>query len=177
MSFKDFIKDQNSEVNKRKEEDRRDAVSKFRDCIEELYSEIENNWMREYVENGEMEISENEISITEEKLGEYQVNEMHIQIANQEIVLRPRGTHMIGTDARVDLVYLGIPRVQIVRVGENVDNPMQMITIILNGEQVTKRRDTGVIVWKIVQDDSRRSLVKLTKQSLEDTIMKVMSNG
>ena len=84
---------------------------------------------------------------------------------------------MIGTDARVDIYYLGIQRVQLVRVGELIDNPMQMISIKLNGEVVKKRVDGGAPVWKAIKGDTRRTLVKLTKASFEQILMDVINNG
>ena len=177
MSFNEFIKEQNSELSLQKEIKRREVIAAFGTNLKGLYDRIENDWLKEYIDRKQVIVTRKSINIIEEKLGEYTVEELHIQIANQEVILSPKGTNMIGTDARVDIYYLGIQRVQLVRVGELIDNPMQMISIKLNGEVVKKRVDGGAPVWKAIKGDTRRTLVKLTKASFEQILMDVINNG
>jgi hypothetical protein len=177
MSFKDFVNEQNSEEILRQENKRNDTITLFQNRIDQLYSDIETDWMREYVTGGQVKFSKAKISITEEKLGQYLVDELHIKIGSNEVVLRPKGTNMIGTDARIDIVYLNVPRMQIVRAHEKIDSPMQMIQVSINGDLNPQNTNRGAMVWKVVKTDVRRTLVKLTKQTFEEAIMEVIENG
>lgn len=177
MSFNDFLKEQNSLENSKKETKRQLIISEFNRNINQLYDDIENNWLHEYISENMVHISKREIAIVEENLGEYRVNEMHIKLANKDIVFIPRGINMIGTNARIDIMYLGVLRALLVRAGEKVNSSIQMINISLNGETMMKKIDVGAIEWKIVKNTERRVLIKLTKESLENTLMDIINNG
>ena len=177
MSFNEFLKEQHSEVGVQEELKRQRLITTFQERVNQLYSDIEHEWLKDYIAQGQLSISRQPISVTEEKLGEYHIDELRIKIASKEVSLMPRGTIMIGTDARVDVLYLGIVRAMLVRAGEHVDNPVQMINVTFGGEKPKKKVAEAIMEWKIVKNENRRKLIKLSHESFEDMLMGVLQNG
>ena len=57
-------------------------------------------------------------TISEDPIGSYPVEEMHIQIKNKEVVLDPIGTNIIGAKGRVDMKgSAGIVKFVLVQIG------------------------------------------------------------
>jgi len=110
MKFSDFLAQQNEKVQKEGAFDASAHIVKYQALISELYNKIDTEWLGEYVKSGQVKTGECTCSITEERLGTYQVQSKWIEIAGQRISIQPVGTILIGTDARLDIGYQGKER-------------------------------------------------------------------
>ena len=175
MEFEEFVDNQNEIAKTQKEFDRELVIDTFREKVNSLYAEIET-WLESYIESGRMQIGKKKITITEEKLGEYEMDTRVIHIGQSVVVLEPHGTRLIGTNARVDIKTYGITYAYFVRAGENVNRISQMISITI-GDEKQPERDFGPEVWKIVLTKDRKTLIPMTQESFEQTLIDAISNG
>ena len=174
--FTDFINKMDEEAKKDKNGfNPAERIDSYRNIVNSLYADIDA-WLREGIEAGKIQTGTVPITITEELLGPYAIDEKWIQIGNARILFHPVGTILVGTNARVDMTY-GTKDVMIVRTGENVVGPGDLIEIQVNGEAPKKRKTPGKSVWKYVRDENRRSYVTLDKKHLEDLIIEVVNGN
>ena len=174
--FTDFVNKMDEEAKKDKKGfNPAERIESFRKLVNSLYADIDS-WLGEEIESGKILTGTVPITITEERLGSYMVDEKWIQIGNVRIQFHPVGTILVGTNARVDMVC-GAKEVMIVRVGENVESPYNLIHVEINGEIIKKRKSSGKSVWKYVNADQRLSYVKLDKNSFEDLIIEVVNES
>ena len=172
--FDEFVNKMDAEAKaKPKGFDPEKRIKKFQMLIEELYSEM-NTWLQEGLQNGKIQTGLIPVSIKEELLGIYEVNDKWFQIGNARINLHPVGTILIGTDARIDLTYRS-KEIMIVRAGKDIEYPGQKISIQVNGEKVPKKKDKETLVWKYVKDNRRLSYIELNKDSFENLIMDLIN--
>lgn len=174
--FTDFINKMDEEAkNNKKEFNPAKRIESYQKLVNSLYADIDS-WLSEGLEAGKIQTGTVPITITEEQLGSYAVNAKWIQIGNARIQFHPVGTILIGTTARVDMIY-GDKDVMIVWIGENIDYPGNLIHIEVNGEFSKKRKSPGKSVWKYVKDSPKLSYVKLDKDHFEDLIIDVVDGN
>ena len=172
--FDDFVNKMDAEAKaKSKEFDPEKRIKKFQTLIEGLYSEIDT-WLQEGIHNGKIQTGLIPVSIKEELLGVYEVNDKWIQIGNARFNLHPVGTILIGTDARIDLIYRS-KEIMIVRAGKDIEYPGQLISIQVNGGSGPKKKEKVELVWKYVKDNRRLSYSALNKESFENLIMDLIN--
>lgn len=152
-----------------------DRIARFVALVNSLYSNIDE-WLHDYLVDGTITTGIVPTTISEEVLGPYKVDEKWIQIGRARILFEPIGTIMIGTIARIDMVYKA-KRVMIVRTGENIVGPGNLISIEIDGEPPRKPIPAGKAVWKYVKDKHRISYVTLNKESFEDLIMDTINEA
>lgn len=136
MNFSDFLTQQNKKAQEGKAFNAAEQIAKYQGLIKDLYTRIDTEWLGEYVKSGQVKTGECTCSITEERLGTYPVQSKWIEIAGQRISIQPVGTILIGTDARLDIVYRGRERM-IVHVGNMwklVDRERCISYKVLNAE-------------------------------------------
>src|SRR3546814_12833964 len=107
------------------------------DKLAELY-ELVNKSLGDYVKSGDVSISRSPVTLHEEQLGSYQVDQLEILLGRQIVRLKPIGTFLIGARGRVDMVG---PRgsVRFVIVPPASQKPRIEITVSI-GEAATKPR-------------------------------------
>lgn len=172
--FDKFVNKMDDEAkSKRKEIDPEKRIKKFQALIDGLYSEMDT-WLQKGIEKGKIQTGLIPVSIKEELLGIYEVNDKWIQIGNARLNLHPVGTILIGTDARIDLTYRS-KEIMIVRTGKDIEYPGQLISIQVNEESVPKKKEKGELVWKYVKDKQRLSYSTLNKDSFENLIMDLIN--
>ena len=71
--------------------------------MNDLYLEMEE-YLKKYIEAGEIQVTRKNIQISEEYLGSYQVPKLSFQIGNDRVVAKPIGHRVIAADGRVDLI-------------------------------------------------------------------------
>lgn len=152
-----------------------ERIDAYRKLVNSLYADIDY-WLSEELGSGKIQTGSVPITITEELLGAYTVDEKWIQIGNARIQFHPVGTILIGTNARVDMIY-GSKDVMIIRVGENVLSPSDQIQIRVNGDSTPKRKASGKKVWKYVKEGMHLSYIALNKDSFEDLIIDVVNGN
>lgn len=168
--FDDYLKKENERAKSSDTFNANERIDKFRSFVADLYSKIENEWLKTYIDSGAIRISDSNISIHEERLGNYQMVSKSIEFGGKRITLQPIGTIMIGTDARIDMVYRA-KEVMIVRVGENVEG--FSISITENGKPVGRQEPAGKPVWKYVNKKNRTSYITLNANSFQNLIMEL----
>lgn len=174
--FTDFVNKMDEEAKKDKNGfNPAERIESYRSLVNSLYTKIDS-WLNEGLEAGKIQTGVVPITITEERLGPYSIDEKWIQIGNARIQFHPVGTILIGTNARVDMTY-GTKDVMIVRTGENVVGPGDLIEIKENGESPKKKRSPGKSVWKYVKEGHRLSYVTLDKDRFEDLIIEVVDGN
>ena len=174
--FTDFINKMEEEAKKDKNGfNPTERIESYRNLVNSLYADIDA-WLREELESGKIMTGIVPITITEEQLGSYAVDEKWIQIGNARIQFHPIGTILIGTDARVDMVYRS-KDVMIIRTGENVESPYGDYNSVENDKATKKRRFAGQSVWKYVKGGHRLSYVTLDKDRFEDLIIDVIDGN
>lgn len=136
MNFSDFLTRQNEKAQEGQAFNAAGHIAKYQGLIKDLYSKIDTEWLGEYVKSGQVKTGECTCCITEERLGTYQVQSKWIEIAGQRISIQPVGTILIGTDARLDIVYRGKERMIIH--GDNlwklVDRKHRITYKVINAE-------------------------------------------
>lgn len=103
MSFEDFL------VNKQKEKetgsfDATKTIERYKTLVGRFYQIITDEWINAYIAKGLISYGKEAVSITEELLGTYSVDALWLQFGGERLSITPVGTHMIGTDARFDLI-------------------------------------------------------------------------
>ena len=71
--------------------------------IDSLYGKIKT-WLKPSVVEGTVSFLVRPTSITEEYVGTYEVNNLHILVGKQKISFYPKGTLVFGAQGRVDVV-------------------------------------------------------------------------
>lgn len=172
--FTEFVNSMNEQAKEKKKKfNPQERINLFISLVNSLYATIDD-WLSKNLADGSIITGVEPITVTEEMLGPYSVDSKWIQIGNARFIFEPIGTIVIGTNARIDLYYK-TQRVMIVRTGENVDGPGDLITIEVNGETTYKPAPAGKPVWKYLKDRRRLSYVTLTKESFEKLIMDMVN--
>lgn len=148
-------------------------IDKFRRLIQSLYSTIDE-WLEKELLSQKIKTGEVPITISEEMLGSYQVDEKWIQIGNAKIIFQPIGTILIGTDARVDMIYRS-KTIMIVRTGDDIEGPDDLIHFQEDGKPEPKKKGKGESVWKYVKANQRLSYVALNKETFQDLIINLVN--
>lgn len=168
--FEEFLKKENEQNRLNNKFNPQERIDKFKTLVDGFYSMVKDEWLKPYIESGAITISSSIIPIHEERLGIYNIGTLTICIGNKRVDLRPIGTIMIGTDARIDMIYRA-REIMIVRVGENINN--FGISVTINGEPVNKKEDPGKPVWKCVNKRARTSYVTLNAETFQGLLMAI----
>ena len=176
INFTDFVKEKNDEANKdskRGNINPAERIAFFVKEVERLYEYIDTEWLKDEIQNQSISTGLTQISIREESLGIYNVNSKWLQIGSERVTLQPIGTIMIGTKARVDLIYKE-KNIMLVLIGESMAHGSDLISIKINGEYARPPKKTGKLVWKYVTKNNRLSYITLTKSSFQELLMNIM---
>lgn len=178
IDFKDFVENENKKTKKEKENfNPKNKISFFVEKVNELYSLIDNDWLRVYLENNEIKTSYRDIQIREELLGLYTIREKIIEIGKHIFILRPIGTILIGTPGRVDLLYQS-KQIMFILVGKNTKNVRTQIKVRI-GDEVEKNekvKEHDCLVWKYTQRGGMMTYHDLSAESFQKILM-ILING
>ena len=175
MDFKDFVDASVGRANEERPKfNREEVINVYKKRVEDFFSHVENDWLKEYINNG-VSVSTDTITIFEERLGNYMVESRLITIGCHKIKLTPIGTILIGTPARIDMEY-GSLSAMFVMVGENITCAGDQIVISINGERARKRKDPGQLVWKYVKNNRQRNYMTVTADTFQKAIMTLIND-
>lgn len=151
-------------------------IEYFQKLVQDFYETLQNDWFKEAIDEGLMEIEKSEIFITEEALGQYETEKMRLKFGNEVVDFVPIGTIMLGTDARIDMEYKH-KKVMFVHIGENVKSASDLIVIRINGESVKKTKPAEPVrkVWKLTCANARSIYTDATAQSVQQLIMDLVN--
>lgn len=101
-SFEKFLKKKNQAKTHGKP-DWENRKKKWLQSIENIYSNIES-WLKPFIDKELLEIKKaGKIEITEDYIGRYQASVLEINIGDDIIRLKPRGTLVLGSYGRIDM--------------------------------------------------------------------------
>jgi len=74
--------------------------------VSKLYETVEQ-WLSEFITEGYVQLTREEMSLSEEHIGEYQIAKLEIGLGNHAVVLEPVGTRIRRAYGRVDFFLRG----------------------------------------------------------------------
>ncbi len=178
-SFDDFVKKRVNEAQSNrssKEIDWDETLEDWIQSLKDLYSRMEE-YLRKYTQSGEIQVTHKKIQVSEEYLGNYEVEKLTFHIGNEKVVAKPIGRLMIGATGRVDLIGArgtlrlvllekGGPAIQTkIKIGQKVEeetswHPIQNIEISERG-------------WYIATLPPRITTTALTADTFRDALMEL----
>lgn len=148
------------------------VIDSFKSRVAEFYKYVTEDWLKALIESHKINYSLNKISITENDLGTYSLDEMVLTFGKFVIRLTPIGTILLGTIGRIDMTYEGKSRM-FVLIDECIKNAaMQMAketksNAVEEDNLIPKKR----YVWKYISDIQLYTYEKVDKQSFQNLIV------
>ncbi len=176
VDFKSFIEKENEKAKKEQENfNPEEKISFFKKKVKELYSLIDDNWLKTYIDNNEIKTSYRNIQITEELLGSYDIQEKLIEIGKHIFILRPIGTILIGTPGRVDLLYQS-KQIMFILIGKNIKSIRTQIKIKKEDKNIKKEiKEDEQLVWKYTQRGGTMTYHDLSAESFQKILMDLIN--
>lgn len=178
--FAEFVSSQQALSMDDQEPDWNGIVEAWLGDLDGLYKQV-IDFLREYIDRGEISYQFTNVALTEEHLGTYTARKMEIRIGRNKLYLTPIGTLFIGCKGRVDLVG-SMGRVSFFLVGAGVQGASDLIRVTvthIDGKQVgvnPETQSTKTWAWKIASHTVPRKLMQLEKNSFLAALMEV-ANG
>ncbi len=155
-------------------------LNRWYNNIDTLYTEIKL-WLNDFIESGKVQIEENDLEIVEEAIGTYKVKSLQLSFAGNSVVVQPKGTIMIGTIGRVDLIgKSGIQK--IILTDKNASSPKIHFFEKENekGDINLEFKDSNEKevewVWKLTSEPPKITFTELNQETFLNCLMKV-TNG
>lgn len=144
-------------------------------------SEVQNfiaqvkTWLADFVEKQQIVLKEEEISIFEERLGDYKTIKLNILIGSQRVVLKPIGTLLIGAKGRFDLIG---PAGEFTFVLVDKNSPGVQVRIIWDADPQKAEKEkfepptVREWAWRIATPPPRVKFLELNQESFSDCLVK-----
>lgn len=129
----------------------RSIVGRWQSDVGQLYDRV-GEWLKPFVEAGDITLERQEISVEEERTGLYEIDRLDLGVGDEIIRLEPKGTVVIGAHGRIDMSRLG-----------SGEDPILLVLT-----------DTSDPQWSIVDRSARTTLEPLTKETFETAIEKLL---
>lgn len=135
--------------------------------LDDLYRLIKF-YLDSWIESGQIRIDFRPLSLNEEYVGDYTVQQMLITVGTKTIRLEPIGTFLIGSKGRVDVIG-PVLRAQLMLVDSRVKRASEMVrvSIAVNGEPVLtsgQAPNKPDWVWRLVTRPPERRIEELSKE-------------
>ena len=82
--------------------DRAARLKQWKDQVASLYREIEE-YLETAINKGIVGVEKKKISLTEEYLGNYEIQQLNINVGGERVIITPRGTLILGAFGRCDM--------------------------------------------------------------------------
>jgi len=128
--FDEFIKSQASKASTAGEIDWNVQLSEWKNYLSEFYNRVEG-YLSEYIEDGNIALQYTTKRMHEEYIGNYEVNRLHIKLANKSTTLEPIGTNLIGSKGRVNLEG-SKASIRFALIDKNADRPRVSVRTVTN---------------------------------------------
>lgn len=160
-----------------------EAIVRFKQRVHEFYECVEQDWLKELIDSKQVVCSKKEISVTEERLGTYSIEEMTLYLGRFVIRLIPIGTILIGSPGRVDMIYEGKSRM-LVLVDKRIKSAAQQIVFkTYMGSTPIDKRDVSSrkplpkpeYVWKFIDDPRQYTYSIVDKDSFQNLIVELIN--
>ena len=153
------------------------TLENWLDELRTLFAKMEE-YLRKYIESGEIRIQRDKIALSENALGTYETARLTFYIGNEKIIARPMGTLLIGARGRVDLVGAkGTLRLVLLDKG----GPTLRTRIDIGGrteeESVVSLLTAGNVKergWYIATPPPKVMTTPLNEDSFRDALMELM---
>lgn len=177
--FNSFLRDiqKKEESAKRSKFNPEERIAYFKNLVADFFVTLESNWFKDAISHGLMTLERQTCSITEEALGQYYTEKCRIKFGGEIVDFIPIGTILLGTDARIDMVY-GHTKVMFVHVNENVKGAADLIEIRVNGERGKKPKTEELPakkVWKFTYANAHTLYAEATAQTVQQLIMDLVN--
>lgn len=70
--------------------------------VTQLFDQIEA-WLRPLIDSGVIKSARSLMQLTEQDIGQYDVESLRLQLASQKLTLRPEGTMLVGAYGRIEV--------------------------------------------------------------------------
>ncbi len=178
MSKKDFEEFLNKNATKmpEKEIDWEAQKKEWLDYINQFYESVKE-WLQPYKADGKVSYEFKPLMLTEENIGTYAVDAMHVNFAGQKITLEPIGTLLIGTKGRIDLEGAR-GRVQFILADKDSKGMKVNVSVSIGGqpEKNSEERKIPDWTWKIVLREPRKiSYAEFNEDNFFDALMEIVN--
>ena len=149
--------------------------------LDKLFAQV-SEYLREYVDAGQIILGYRDIQINEEYIGPYTARTMGIAIGNKTIELEPIGFLLVGSRGRVDVVGPVARRAQLMLLDSELKSLSQLVHVSVgtNGEMPApppaKSPSDIRWVWRIVARPPRREIVEIDKDTFLSLLLEI-ANG
>jgi len=172
--FDEFVQQQNNNEDD-SVFDPKQQLNEWFDYLDVLYKNI-TSFMKTYLDKNQAEISYDNITLTEDFSGSYEIRRMLLKIGRSTITFTPIGTMLIGAKGRVN-VQGPSGGARLILMNENVTTASQLITVRVSkpGEAppaLPKAKDINW-TWKIMPFAPKRDFIDLTEDSFLEMILTV----
>jgi len=100
--FRKFVEEKEKESTATQPFDWKKEKDTYLSFLDALYKDVKD-FLKEYIANGKIIVTERQIEIDEEGTGKYTANLLEIVIGKHPVQLVPIGTQLIGCKGRVDM--------------------------------------------------------------------------
>ena len=178
MSKKDFEEFLNKHATKTPEKEINWEAQKeeWLDYINQFYKSVKE-WLEPYRAGGKVSYEFKPLMLTEENIGTYAVDAMHVNFAGQKITLEPIGTLLIGTKGRIDLEGAR-GRVQFILADKDSKGMKANVSVSIGGqpEKKPEERKNPDWTWKIVLREPRKiSYAEFNEDNFFDALMEIVN--
>lgn len=145
--------------------------------LEQFYGLVES-FLREYIDNQQIQIAYDSKRIVEEYIGAYDARTASIVVGKNKICLDPIGTNLIAAKGRVDMNGPN-GKVKFVLVDKDAPAPSISVRVWIEGEEPPPEQPKKEVVewaWKIGTPPPRIRYIELTQETFFDALMEV-ANG
>ncbi len=170
--LQDFIKTKKESFEKKKV-DWNEIKKRWLKKLDELYENIEI-WFKDLKDSGDISINYSDINLNEENLGIYTAKKMIITIYNEQVLLEPIGTLLIGAKGRVDMIGKN-GKVKIVLAPKLSKAPSIKISVPTDEKKKKAEREIPIETsWKLAKRLPDMTYEELTSDSFSDAVREVI---
>lgn len=176
MSKLDFEEMLNKQSKEEKTIDWEEQKKQWLCFIDLFYNQI-NQWLDPYITQHKLSIATNKISLTEDYIGTYEVDQWTVSLPNQTISFKPIGTLLIGTKGRIDMEGPR-GRIQFILADKDSKGITFKASVSIGGEKSKESEPEQQKqidwTWKIVSRASRRmSYDEFTEENFFNALMEI----
>lgn len=128
----------------------------WQNAVSALYTMIERNLV-DYIRNGLIELQRVPVTRSEDKLGAYEIDELHLKAGPETIIVSPVAAGVIGARGRLDIYRRGY-----------ADNRYMFLWT---------GKTTTAPGWRVAHSSQRTALKAYTKAWIEETLDKLLTQA
>ncbi len=136
--------------------------------IEAFYDRV-LKWLFRYIEQGKIQVSRRNITLTEDNIGSYDTEKLILKLANKEVSLIPIGTVLIGSKGRIDM-RSSAGEVKFVLVEKDSTGPSMQ-----NTDTSENLANSLEWKWKISTSPPSIQFIELNEDSFSDALLEVLN--